>query len=50
VKVQVKSAFSKEAQPGRGAQNSLRKEVITRIMLLLKDFSKDIWPWSSFIF
>ncbi|KAK1643817.1 hypothetical protein QYE76_061622 [Lolium multiflorum] len=28
VKVQVKSGFSKEAQPGRGAQNSLRKEIL----------------------
>uniref|UniRef100_A0ACD5XCJ0 Uncharacterized protein n=1 Tax=Avena sativa TaxID=4498 RepID=A0ACD5XCJ0_AVESA len=28
VKTQVKSDFSKEAQPGRGAQSSLRKEIL----------------------
>lgn len=39
MKVKVKSDLSKEVQPGRGAQSSLRKEVNhCKILLLSVDF------------
>ena len=47
VKVQVKIDFSKEAQPGRGAKNYLRKEVITIKCYFFNDLPN--WHLDSFV-